>query len=137
MAELFQAVPELVVGKYLLNTTFDSGPLTLSEEEISCGWKSNGRYALSPPIKELDQIPDVHYTEWYSYTSPVELGECKIFVNHGGFSLEDDQYETLANEFWRQLSVMQAESYISEGVNLICVTKRTDLFNRLRVWKKE
>lgn len=36
--DLLHRYPELVLGLYLVNTSFDSGPLTLSDDELEQGW---------------------------------------------------------------------------------------------------
>ena len=48
--DVLQLCPEVVLGKYLAVTSFDSGPLLLSEEQKSAGWTSNAGIAYSPEI---------------------------------------------------------------------------------------
>jgi hypothetical protein len=64
IADLWRRFPELVVGNYLVNTSFDSGFLTLSESQRSEGWHFVGNFAHSPRILTIDQIPHDQYDEW-------------------------------------------------------------------------
>ena len=40
--DLWEKCPDLVIGKYLVNTSYDSGHLTLSDEERETGWQMIG-----------------------------------------------------------------------------------------------
>jgi hypothetical protein len=60
---LLPTFPQLIVGKYLVNTSFDSGSLSLSPEEISLGWRKYNKLAMSPVIKDVSEVPYCHYSE--------------------------------------------------------------------------
>jgi len=61
---LWRDFPEIVIGKYLVNTSYDSGFLTLSPEEEIIGWRRIGTLAHSPKIESVDQIPHDTFDEW-------------------------------------------------------------------------
>jgi hypothetical protein len=137
IADLLPAFPQLVVGKYLVNTTFDSGPLSLSQKETSLGWLKYDKLALSPVIGDVDEVPYCHYSEWYVFASPVTFDDYEVFINYGGFSLELPDFETLQERFWSQLERLAPESFLAEGDNLICVIRDVNLFNQLSQWGDE
>jgi hypothetical protein len=104
--DLLQAVPEIVTGRYIVNTSFDSGPLSLSAKEKEAGWKNLKSLALSPKITDLRQVPYHQYDEWYVYEDqPPEsmLEDIEVFINYGGFSLAGEFLEEFQERFWRQM----------------------------------
>ena len=135
LRDLLQAFPQLVVGKYLVNTSFDSGPLPLTESETRSGWTKDNGLTLSPVINSVKLIPFDQYDEWYVFESPQRFSGYEVFVNYGGFSLHHELYADVAVRFWDQLSVIQPETYLSEGDNLICVTRDKILHNQMIAWK--
>lgn len=137
LSGLLSAFPQLVVKRYLVNTSFDSGPLSVSPEKISRGWRKHSKLALSPLIGDISEVPLCHYSEWYVFPSPVTFDDYKDFINYGGFSLELPDFSELQEGFWRQLERLAPESFLAEGDNLICVTKDADLFRQLAEWGEE
>ncbi len=129
--DLLYSFPQLAIGKFLLSTSFDSGPLHLSEGEIEQGWRSIRGFALSPKIEGLEQIPFCHYSEWYAFEKSIIVGEYESFINFGGFSLFDEFFADSADRFWSQILTMDAESYFAEGDNLICVTRNRVVFEQM------
>ena len=73
--ELMRVSPTAVLGRYLAVTSCDSGPLTLTDEQKSCGWANRGGIAHSPRIDSLGMV-SVHglYDEWYVFNAPADLG---------------------------------------------------------------
>ena len=134
LGDLLSAFPQLVLGKHLVNTSFDSGSLTLAPEEIEQGWRKHNKLALSPPIADISQIPKDHYDEWYVFASPTTFEDYKVFVNYGGFSLHDFPAE-FQERFWQQLEHLAPESFLAEGEHLICVTKNESLYNQVSLWE--
>ena len=136
LRDLLEAIPQLVVGRYLVNTSFDSGTLPLTEPETTCGWTKDNGLTLSPAIASVEEIPSDQYDEWYVFRSPRRFDDYEVFVNYGGFSLHSDLYIDAAERFWRQLSIIEPETYLSEGDNLLCVTKDRALYRRISQWRK-
>ena len=52
-----QLCPEIALWKYIAITSFDSGPLVLTNEEIAAGWESRGNIAYSPKIQDIASLP--------------------------------------------------------------------------------
>jgi hypothetical protein len=127
--DLLEQFPQVVLGKFLVNTCFDSGSLTLSPEEVEQGWRKHNAFTFIPPLSSLDQFPSDQCDEWYIFPSATLIDECKVFVNYGGFSLHKTEFQTLQVEFWLQLKRLNPESYLGEGDNLTWVTKNIGLFH--------
>lgn len=135
LGDLLTAFPELVINKYLVNTSFDSGALTLSDEEIKQGWIKDNELALSPLITNDSDIPNCQYEEWYVFSSPATFEEFEVFVNYYGFSLKDFLTD-FQERFWKQIKLLSPETFLAEGEFLICVTKNESLFKRLSPWQE-
>jgi hypothetical protein len=148
-ANLLQLCPELVLGKYVVVTSFDSGSLSLSDEEKHAGWESRNGIAYSPKIKNIEMLPTDWYDEWYIFSRPVDLGTLAVgqdisesrvqngllhvFVNHGGFALDSPEYAEHAQFFWNQLDWIQAESFLAIGDYLNFVSAQKELFASVRL----
>jgi len=134
LLELLQAFPEIVTGKYLVNTSFDSGRLSLSAEELEQGWKRHRSVSLSPKISRVRQVPYHQYDEWYLYSEqPAEstLEDIEVFINNYRFSLAEGFIPEIQNRFWRQMETLKPESYLAEGDNLVFATNQKDIFRRV------
>lgn len=142
--DLLMCCPQIVVGKYLAVTSFDSGSLALNEDEVAAGWESRGGIAYSPKIESIEHLPHDIFDEWYLFGSPRNLGnlfqgnvfetsiqadQVAAFVNFGGFSLHSPEMKALADWFWLQLELIQPESFIAGGSLLNFVTCDEQLFN--------
>ncbi len=137
LRDLLDAFPQLIAGRYLVNTSFDSGSLPLTEPETVSGWTKHNELTLSPVICSVKQIPFDQYDEWYVFESPRIFEDYEVFVNYGGFSVHQESFTDVADRFWQQLFLIQPETYLSEGDNLLCVTKNTVLYNQLIEWNKD
>jgi hypothetical protein len=135
LSDLLSAFPKLVIGKYLINTSFDSGSLTLSREELDKGWNKVNDLTLSPLIQNTDDLPFCHYDEWYVFNSSTKFDDYEVFVNYLGFSLKDFPKE-LRERFWRQIACLSPETFFAEGDYLICVTKDESLFKQISLWQE-
>ncbi len=98
LATLLRCVPDIVLGHYLVNTSFDSGSLTLSDEERHEGWRSVGTLAYSPRISDVLRIPRDQFDEWLVFSELTEIQTWKPFVNYCGVSMTDPQYKTIQDE---------------------------------------
>ncbi len=128
--DLLELAPQIVRGKYVSITSFDSGPLKLSAEEINEGWYKHGEIAISPCISVSEQIPNEQYDEWYIFASATPFDDYKVFVNYGGFSLQAPEHYALQADFWKQLERIGPESYFAEGDHMIWVTCNGHLFGQ-------
>jgi hypothetical protein len=122
LRDLVAAVPKIVLDHYLVNATFDSGPLLLSEDEKKAGWHSTGALAFSPKILDVASIPSDQFDEWLIFLQPAAVATWIPFINYLDFSLADP-HGAYKDEFWRFLEELQPESYLAEGTNLIFVTR--------------
>ena len=136
LGDLIRTFPELVVGKYVVITAFDSGPLVLSEEEQQRGWHLYGGFAHSPRIHTLADLPYDQYDEWYIAPTQLSFAQCEVFVNYGGFRLQDAaELAALQARFWQQLDDIAPETYLAEGDNLVVATRDVALVERMRQWQ--
>ncbi len=132
---LLSNFPEIFLGHYLINTSFDSGSLILTDNELERGWQKHGGLSLSPLISNVTEIPYDQFDEWYIFnTLPAftTFNKYKVFVNHGGFSLQASIYRELQETFWDQLEIIMPETYVAEGDNLLLVTKNLHLYEKLK-----
>ena len=135
---------DLVLGKYVAITSFDSGPLQLTEEQKLAGWVSQGDIAYSPAIQNVDMVPREYFSEAYIFSAPTNLGmladpkgnifesemqpgQVHTFVNFD-FGFHDPGYAKLTHMFWQQLGWMKAESYLAENDYLVFVTANARVF---------
>lgn len=145
--DVLECCPEVVLGKYVAITSFDSGPLQLTEGQRSAGWVSRGEVAYSPTIQDVNIVPQTYFSELYVFGAPTNLGvladpkknifesemqqgQVHTFVNFD-FGFHDPEYSDLAQMFWRQLGWMKAESYLAENDYLIFVTANSEVFARV------
>lgn len=128
---LLSEFPKLVLDKYLVNTSFDSGSLSISSEQIEQGWYKKDNLTYSSKIKTIESISGYGYDEWYVFNAPNTLDNIEVFINYLGFSLHKSLYEEIQKAFWQQIKHLQPESFLAEGDNLICVIKDENLFNQI------
>ncbi len=127
---LLRRVPDIVLTRYLINTSFDSGSLTLSDEERQQGWHSVGALTYSPRVSDALSIPHDQFDEWLVFSKPTEIQAWQPLVNHGGMSLTDPHCESLQDELWTQIERVQPESYLAEGDRLIFITRSQHLYEQ-------
>jgi hypothetical protein len=123
LSTLLRWVPEIVIGRYLVNTSFDSGTLTVSEEERNQGWYSIGDFTYSPCIRDVLPVPTPEFDEWLVFAEPTEIEVWEPFVNYADFSLDDINCESYQKQFWSQIEKVRPESYLAEGDRLIFATR--------------
>lgn len=131
ITELWEEFPELVVGKYLVNTSFDSGFLTLSDSELRDGWRMVGRLAHSPLIRSVDQIPHDHYDEWLVFDQPVQVEEFETMVNYGGFTPIECEWEQKRERFWEQVIRLRPLHVIADNDGGYLVSRDEGLIHRI------
>jgi len=143
--DLLQICPEIVLGKHVAVTSFDSGALVLNETEKAAGWQSRGKIAYSPRVQAVENLPRAGWDEWYIFPKPTDLGvshleenifempeehgHVSVFVNYPfALHLADD----LATLFWRQMERIRPESYMADNDYLNFVTADKTLFGAVR-----
>ena len=142
--DVLECCPDIVLGKYVAITSFDSGPLRLTEGQKSAGWVSQGGIAYSPKIQDFNIVPQAYFSELYVFSEPKDLGaladplknifesearqgQVRAFVNYD-FGFHDPEYVDLAQVFWQQLGWMKAEAYLAENDYVIFVTTNSKVF---------
>jgi hypothetical protein len=142
--DLLQVCPDVVLGKYVAITSFDSGPLVPTNEEKATGWESRDNIAYSPKVQNVASLPRADYDEWYIFggrtdigTShlgenvfevPQEQGHVSVFVNYG-FALHPPERASLATLFWSQIARLRPESYVADNDYLTFVSENKALFS--------
>src|SRR5579859_3093743 len=91
LGALLKRCPEIVLGKYVAITAFDSSPWTPTQDERALGWRQDGRVAWSPKVLRTNLPPYEQYDEWYVFPSPSAFQPQEVFVNLG-FGLRDPAY---------------------------------------------
>ncbi len=125
--ELLVSVPDIVAGRYLVNTSFDSGKLFLSDEEKLQGWRSVGDLTYSPQIKDANSIPHDQFDEWLIFLQPTEIPSWEAVINYGGLSLGDQTFDWIHQKLWPQIETVRPESYLAEGDRLIFITRNMQM----------
>lgn len=131
LSSLLSESPQIVLEKYLVNTSFDSGSLSLSDEELELGWYNQNELTYSPQIKSIESIAGYGYDEWYVFDSLKTFDNYEVFVNYLGFSVHDTMPDGIQEAFWLQLEQIKPETFLAEGDNLVCVTRGRELFNQI------
>jgi len=152
LADVLKVCPEFVEGKYLVITSFDSGPLRLIDEEFKRGWLQHDDLAINPLVESVNDIPYDEYDEWYIFLKAPLLEEFKVFVNYSLFSLRDPEYLMIETEptwdlvgrkdqaervkdlqelFWLQVELKDPETYISTGDRFTLATQKRDLYEKI------
>jgi hypothetical protein len=79
--------PDFVIGKCLIITSFDSGPLRVSAEELAKGWREIGNLVIVPRVQSTEELPYDQYDEWLVFPNYAEPEVPETFVNSGLFRL--------------------------------------------------
>ena len=150
LSNLTGLVLEFHRGLRLCITSFDSGVIRPSEEEIDIGWSTLGSVMVSPPLTESLELPHDEYDEWYILDSPsFASGEFEVFVNYGGFTLvsPDEIYKTydstwektgldyltpIQERFWSQLEQLNPKTFVAMGDLDVVVTRDREFLSQLR-----
>jgi hypothetical protein len=151
-------LPQIVLrfhpGMRICVTSFDSGSMRLSHEELEIGWTMQRNVAISPPVVPSLVIPHDRYDEWYVVGLPsFHEFDFEVFVNYGAFSLypveriqsgcdtsevkiDIEWLGLLQQRFWSQMQRLSPESYVAMGDNDIVVSRNAafiaDVQKRIR-----
>lgn len=123
--------PDLVVGRFLVNTSFDSGFLSLSREEESQGWFMIGTLAHSPQIQSVSQVPHDQYDEWLAFETQPRVTDFETLVNFLEFNPIDFTWKEKLERFWEQLGKLQPLHLIGENGTSYIVTRDAALASRI------
>ena len=139
LGELVSAVPQIVAGKFVVITSFDSGPFIPPDDLKIKGWILKSGLAYSPQIAHPDDLPRDQYDEWYILSSRRDIDSPEVFINYDAFRLRyyaaDITLHGYLERFWLQMERLQPESYLAEGDSLIFVTRDTGLYDLALGWK--
>lgn len=145
LREFLQLCPSVLLGRYVAVTGNDGTSMTLTQDEIAAGWTQVGGIAYSPMLRRIDGLPHPgdNFDEFYVFRSPTQLGErhtdnvfetgivpgrVRVFVNYFDFLLYEEP--DLANLFWKQMGLIQPESYLGDTQqHLTFVTRNLELFS--------
>ncbi|MEP6663418.1 MAG: hypothetical protein ABJC04_07105 [Verrucomicrobiota bacterium] len=149
---LLEHCPEIVLGRFVAVTAFDSSPLKLTQDELNRGWSENDCVAWSPKILTTDILPHDGWDEWYIFPSQSLFKPKELFVNLGSIGLRDPAYllenieptwdragvimeierrRHVQKRFWSQLFSIRPETYLADGDELIFATSNSELFARV------
>jgi hypothetical protein len=151
LSDILSACPDVVIGRYLAVTSFDSGPLYLSDAEKAAGWESRGGIAYSPRVKSVNDLPhDDSYDEWYVFNDVPDLGklyhpramnpfedppgqgEVLAVVNYH-LLLHFSEDRTVADLFWKQMDWIAPLTYLADcQTNLTIVSTDKSLIESAR-----
>jgi len=154
LQHLTSTSPELLLDKYVVVTSLDSGPLRLTNQRIISGWQRFGRLALSPRIASVVEVPFQWFDVWYIFDYRNGPKEVEVFVNYGTFALSesnptiDTMYigrdanlradlktkaVQLRKRFWSQLDELNPTSYVANGNCFTFVTRDRSLFEKVKI----
>jgi hypothetical protein len=122
LVDCWCAVPELVLGRFLVSTSFDSGSLCLTAAQLDAGWKVVGRLAHSPKITALSEIPHDQFDEWLAFDSPVEVPEFDTMVNYTHFSPIDFDWIEKLEIYWQQILRFRPRHVLAENYRVYVIT---------------
>ena len=149
LQKLLKLCPAVIEDKYLIVAAYDGSPLPLSKQDLIIGWERKDQLAFSPRVKSADSIPCGEHDEWYVFPSKTYVNVQEIFVNDLGFALSDpsqrldptwdkrmhqeewDIQSHKQSNFWRQMELLQPETYLAEGDKLIFVTESSYIYNTI------
>ena len=123
---LIDADPNFFNGLFLAITSFDSGPLIPTEEEIKKGWTYKDEIAYSPCITSGFDLPYDQYDEWYLFKEKTILPSMEVFINTLGFTLGEINSNSsneqqihflkdLQNKFWNQAEYINLYRFIGDA----------------------
>jgi len=130
--DICESYPSLVIGRYLVNTSFDSGFLDLSSDEITAGWYKLGDLAHSPRIEAIEQIPHDQFDECLVFDTPTRVGRFETLVNHCSFNPIDFDWPEKVEHFWNQINGIQPLNVLGENDSSYLVTRDHALARRIQ-----
>lgn len=138
--DVLQICPAVAANKNVVISSFESGPLHPTSEELRRGWRVNGRTVHIPVGDNIAAIPFEIFDEWYIFSSAAPEIDFKVFVKFDWFTLGPAQalYTRKGNAFdlkriqrlfWQEMEQVRPESYLARGNRLKFVTQNAANFN--------
>ncbi len=116
-----------ILDKIIIITSFDCGPLTLTDSELNNGWKYVNSNAMSPLIRTETEVPNDNYDEWYIFDSiPLTFNSDDNYVANDSFMLGGNNID-IQSAFWNNIRMNNPETYISCGNSFKIVTLKEEL----------
>ncbi len=155
LADVVERCPQLVIDRFVLVTSYDSGLLQLDEEKLKAGWKHMCKrrrsfdwahpeweepLALSPRVSDPGILPIDMYDEWYVFYTEPQIDTIEVFVNwnfsptfgHTGLH-ELSTHVQLEVHFWNQLAVINPRAYVADNQTLSFATSDDVLFEQVMI----
>jgi len=144
--------PQVFVGKCVAISSFDSGPLRPTPEELKRGFRISGELAILACVDQVSDLPWDNYDEWYVFPTDTNPEIREIFVNapmtlrSAASQLKDyiatscpqadivgakHYFDELTEDqrwFWHEIDRVHPESYIGNGDHLIFLSRNRELF---------
>jgi hypothetical protein len=130
--KLWLTCPQLTVGRYLVNTSYDSGFITLSEEEKKLGWRMVGNFAHSPRIEASSRIPHDQFDEWLVFEEPRTISDFETMVNYSGFTPIDFGWKEKRESYWSQILSIRPLHVLGENGAVYVVTRDPTVIEHLK-----
>jgi hypothetical protein len=140
--DVLQVCPDVAANKNIVITSFDSGPLQPTSEEIERGWRVSGSAVYIPVGSNVSSIPFEIFDEWYIFHGEAPQRDYRVFVKHDWFTLGPAQavYTRTGNAFdlrrmqrwfWQEMEQVSPETYLGRGARLKFVTRNPEYFHRV------
>jgi hypothetical protein len=143
LTDFLESFQDYFDGRWIAVTAFDSGPLKVSEDQRTRGWRSRGRVVLIPPSSGLPPVDG--WDEWYLFADAPALEQFKeieVFVNYSefGFTPFPTKFRTRQSDagiaamhrcFWSQIGRLDPETFVADGDRLVVVTKDHNVFEQV------
>lgn len=127
----WQSCPALVVGRHLVNTSYDSGFVTLTDAQKTKGWHMVEAFAHSPRIEDPAEIPHDQFDEWLIFDAPTVVSNFETMVNYGGFTPLDFDREEKRALYWSQILNLRPLHVLGENDGVYVVTRDPKIVERL------
>ncbi len=137
--DVLQVCPELVTGRYLVITSFDSSRMEPVPSERLNGWRVAGSALHVPPLEGLELIPRNVFNEWYVFSAPPSDQKLEGFTSSGltlgpalganAQALSSWDLKRIQRNFWHQLQSASVETYLAGAGRLIFATRDQACFS--------
>ena len=156
IGDIVRLCPDVLLGRYLVVTSIDSGSPWLTDAQRDAGWSLRSGMAYSPRLVSVEKLiyqcdgnDSPGYDEWYLFhATPTHLdeiltgnpfepgnrprpGRLLAFVSCLAFVLHstDANAHSFHQLFWDQMAWVQPDVYVSDGCDsLTFVTRDESLF---------
>jgi hypothetical protein len=138
--DVLQVCPAVAANRNIVISSFDSGPLQPTSNEMQRGWRICGRTMHIPVGENVSSVPFEVFDEWYIFTGDSPERDYKVFVKHDWFTLGPAQalYSRNGNAFdlkrmqrwfWQEIEQLAPESYMGRGSRMKFVSRNPEFFN--------